>query len=86
MAKHKNYPPEIVIKVSKAPKEAPVALIYEPVLDQDGEEDWLEVATTNLDKEEFEIWKKGTMFQKLKMIMEAFKDNIELDEIHAAFR
>ena len=35
-----------------------------------------------LNEEEYKIWRKGTMFQKLQMVMEIFKDNIELDETH----
>lgn len=35
-----------------------------------------------LNEEEYKIWRKGTMFQKLQMVMEIFKVNIELDEMH----
>ena len=47
-----------------------------------GEEDFRESATTHLSEEELRVWKKGSMFERLKMIMKAFEELIELDEMH----
>lgn len=82
MAKRKEFPPDIRIEVSKSPGHPAVALIYEPVCDEDGEEDFRESATTHLSEEELRVWKKGSMFERLKMIMKAFEELIELDEMH----
>ena len=82
MSKRTFFSPNIIIEVSKAPRHPDTALIYEPVYDEEGNEDSRESAVTNLSDEELKIWKKGSMFEKLKMIMNAFEDQIKLDEMH----
>ena len=82
MSKRIFFLPNIIIEVSKAPRHPATALIYEPVYDEEGNEDSRESAVTNLSDEELKIWKKGSMFEKLKMIMNAFEDQIKLDEMH----
>lgn len=73
---------KIEISVLKSKGDQPVLIAMEPCFNEFDEEDWRELATVSLSNKEYKIWRKGTMFQKLQMVMEAFEKIIELDEMH----
>lgn len=89
MNKKKNYikvnyhdVPTVCIDVVRRKGEKPVLQMYEPFVDEDGEVDWNEFATTYVSNRFCKRWFKSTMFEKVIMALKAFQDLVELDEMH----
>ncbi|MBQ8154189.1 MAG: hypothetical protein IJ069_11060 [Prevotella sp.] len=77
--------PDVAIEVNKSKGHAPVIMMYEPAIDEDGEVDLCnDFTVTNLSMRQYKKWRKGNVIDKLEIVVKAFQDVIELNKIHKA--
>ena len=77
--------PEVGIEVKKSKGHAPVIMMYVPAVDSDGDYDlYNECVITHLSNRQYKLWRKGNVLDKLMIALEAYKEAIEINEIHKA--
>ncbi len=78
-----NELPDVMLDVTKRKGKAPIIILYEPVINEDNNTICCgETATTYLSNKEYKRYKKGGIFTKMQIAMEAFKTLIELDDMN----